>query len=273
MNEYYVDYLKGAGKSKQTIKNYVCHINLALNDIGKPDTEITFLDMVKWESGLSSYSTSTINIKVKAIKSYFAFLTQCKIIKDNPTIGLSVPKIVNKKKPDPSAEMIRALINIANSARDKAMLLLFASTGLRFEEAISITKSQYTQRKFDIIGKGNKVREIYINDEVKKLCDEYLKTRKDSSNLLFVSKNGKPVDNSNWCKKIKIYAKAANFSCWKEISPHWLRHAFATQASQMGVPVADIGFALGHSDYAKVTTRYIHTPQNKVRDIMNNITF
>ena len=167
--------------------------------------------------------------------------------------------------------MVRQLINAAYTPRDKAMLTVFATTGMRFAEATNVTIDQYKQRRFNIVGKGNKIREIYINDETKAACDKYLASRTDNSNLLFVSREGNKVDNANWCTTLKSCAKRAGLSCWKDISPHWLRHAFATAASQMGVPVADIGHALGHSDYAKVPSTYIHTPQNKTVDIMSNI--
>lgn len=271
MNKYYVDYMKGAGRSENTIKTYVTHVDLMLRTINKPETEIGFLDMVRWQSGLTNLSTSTIHTKVVAAKDYFDFLVNAHIIKENPAHGLVTAKVVNKKKPDPETGMIRDLINCARGLRDKAMITLFATTGLRFEEATSITIEQYNKRRFDIVGKGNKTREVYINDQTKAACDEYLASRKDNSNLLFVSGKGNHIDNSNWCKGIKACAKRAGFECWNQITPHWLRHAFATTASQMGVPVADIGYALGHSDYAKVTTRYIHTPQTKVVDIMSNI--
>lgn len=271
MNNLYVDYLRGAGRSENTIKSYTTNVALMLKEINKPETDITFLDMVKWQAGLEGKSTSTIHTKVVAAKDYFDFLVYAHVITENPATGLNTPKVVNKKKPDPENGMVRQLINCARGLRDKAMITVFATTGMRFNEATSITIEQYNQRRFEIVGKGNKRREVYINDEAKAACDAYLAQRKDNSNLLFVSGYGNHVDNANWCKSIKACAKRAGLDCWDKITPHWLRHAFATAASQMGVPVADIGFALGHSDYAKVTTRYIHTPQNKVVNIMTDI--
>lgn len=271
MNSYYVDYLKGARKSENTIKAYTNHVKLMLNAIGKPETEITFFDMVRWQSSLENKSTSTVHTKVVAAQDYFDFLVNAHVISENPAKGLVTAKVVNKKKPDPEDGMVRQLINCARGKRDKAMMIVFATTGMRFDEATSVTIEQYNQRRFTIIGKGNKAREIYINDEAKAACDEYLATRTDNSNLLFVSGRGNHVSNSNWCQGIKSCARRAGFECWKDITPHWLRHAFATAASQQGIPVADIGFALGHSDYAKVTSTYIHTPQTKVVDIMRDI--
>lgn len=271
MNEYYIDYMKGANRSVDTIKTYTTHVNLMLKEINKPEKDITFLDLVRWQAGLEGKSTSTIHTKVVAVNDYFNFLVYAHVINENPAKGLTTAKVVNKKKPDPEKGMVRNLINCARGKRDKAMLTVFATTGMRFAEATNVTIEQYNQRRFTIIGKGNKAREIYINDEAKQACDAYLAERNDNSNLLFVSHKGNKVDNSNWCKGLKADAKRAGLDCWNEISPHWLRHAFATAASQMGVPVADIGFALGHSDYAKVTTRYIHTPENKVVNIMADI--
>lgn len=271
MNQHYISYLKGAGRSDNTIRSYVTNVNLMLKDINKPETEITFLDLVDWQSKLQGKSTSTIHSKVVAVQNYFDFLVHANILTSNPAQGLITAKVVNKKKPDPEDGMVRKLIDCATNKRDKAMIMVFATTGMRFDEATSITLEQYNQRRFEIVGKGNKRREIYINDEAKAMCDEYLTDRNNNSNLLFATNTGHRVDNANWCRKIKSYARQAGLDCWQNITPHWLRHAFATAASQMGVPVADIGFALGHSDYAKVTSTYIHTPQNKVTNIMSNI--
>ena len=273
VNKYYIDYLRGAGKSENTIKTYVNNINMMLKSINKPETEITFFDLVNWQAGLCGKSTSTIHTKVVAVKDYFDFLVNAHVVNENPANGLATAKVVNKKKPDPEVGMVRQLINCARGKRDKAMITVMATTGMRFAEATSITKEQYYRRRFDIVGKGNKLREVYINDEAKKACDAYLAERKDDNELLFISHRGNKINNANWCKGLKSNAKRAGFECWNEISPHWLRHAFATTASQMGVPVADIGNALGHSDYAKVTTTYIHTPQNKVVNLMNDIKF
>ena len=273
MNQYYVEYLRGANRSENTIRSYTMNVKLMLEAIGKPETEITFIDLVHWQNGLKDKSTSTIHGKVVAVTNYFDFLVHAHIINENPAKGLVTAKVVNKKKPDPENGMVRSLISCAHGKRDKAMITVFATTGMRFDEATNVTLEQYNQRRFTIVGKGNKVREIYINDEAKAACDAYLAERTDDGNLLFVSRQGNHIDNANWCKGIKSCAKRAGIECWKDITPHWLRHAFATAASQMGVPVADIGFALGHSDYAKVTSRYIHTPQNKVVNIMNDIKF
>lgn len=272
MNKYYADYLKASNKSKETIRAYITHVNLMLKSINKSEEEINFFDMVEWQKSISNKSTSTIHTKVVAVQDYFDFLVNAHVIAENPAKNLVTPKVVNAKKPDPEKGMVRALINCARGKRDKAMITVFATTGMRFEEATSITIEQYKQRRFEIIGKGNKRREIYINDEAKAACDAYLAERNDNSDLLFVSGRGNHINNSNWCKGLKSCAQRAGLECWEKITPHWLRHAFATAASQMGVPVADIGYALGHSDYAKVTTRYIHTPQNKVMNIMANIT-
>ena len=165
MNKYYIDYLRGANKSENTIKSYVGNVQLMLKAINKLDTEITFLDMVAWQSGLHGLSTSTVHNKVIAAQDYFDFLVNAHIINENPAKGLNTPKVINAKKPDPEDGMVRSLINCARGKRDKAMITVFATTGMRFDEATSMLDPR-----------GKKEIRNLIND-----------LRKENKNMSFVS--------------------------------------------------------------------------------------
>ncbi len=278
MNKTYIDYLIANRKSENTVATYTRHIQAILNFINKPDNEITYTDLLTWQRSVSNLSSSTVALQINAIKSYFNYLENVGVIKDNPASKLTLPKVKNKVKPYCTTEMVSNIINNARSPRDKAVLSLVASTGLRMSEMATITMKQwedmkrYNARNITIVGKGDKERSIYINDMVMNAIDEYIAHKKRSEKYLFESNGGKVMDDSNLNKMIKKTAQRANIPFWNDMSCHTLRAAFATIASDKGVPVAVISSALGHASLT-TTTKYIKTCQEQINETMNNMIF
>lgn len=278
MNKTYIDYLIANRKSENTVATYTRHIQAILNFINKPDNEITYTDLLTWQRSVSNLSSSTVALQINAIKSYFNYLENVGVIKDNPASKLTLPKVKNKVKPYCTSEMVSNIINNARSPRDKAVLSLVASTGLRMSEMATITMKQwedmkrYNARNITIVGKGDKERSIYINDMVMNAIDEYIAHKKRSEKYLFESNGGKVMDDSNLNKMIKKTAQRANVPFWNDMSCHTLRAAFATIASDKGVPVAVISSALGHASLT-TTTKYIKTCQEQINETMNNMIF
>lgn len=278
MNKTYIDYLIANRKSENTVATYTRHIQAILNFINKPDNEITYTDLLTWQRSVSNLSSSTVALQINAIKSYFNYLENVGAIKNNPASKLTLPKVKNKVKPYCTTEMVSNIINNARSPRDKAVLSLVASTGLRMSEMATITMKQwedmkrYNARNITIVGKGDKERSIYINDMVMNAIDEYIAHKKRSEKYLFESNGGKVMDDSNLNKMIKKTAQRANIPFWNDMSCHTLRAAFATIASDKGVPVAVISSALGHASLT-TTTKYIKTCQEQINETMNNMIF
>lgn len=278
MNKTYIDYLIANRKSENTVATYTRHIQAILNFINKSDNEITYTDLLAWQRSVSNLSSSTVALQINAIKSYFKYLENVGVIKDNPASKLTLPKVKNKVKPYCTTEMVSNIINNARSPRDKAVLSLVASTGLRMSEMATITMKQwedmkrYNARNITIVGKGDKERSIYINDMVMNAIDEYIAHKKRSEKYLFESNGGKIMDDSNLNKMIKKTAQRANIPFWNDMSCHTLRAAFATIASDKGVPVAVISSALGHASLT-TTTKYIKTCQEQINNAMSNMVF
>lgn len=278
MNKTYIDYLIANRKSENTVATYTRHIQAILSFINKLDNEITYTDLLTWQRSVSNLSSSTVALQINAIKSYFNYLENVGVIKDNPASKLTLPKVKNKVKPYCTTEMVSNIINNARSPRDKAVLSLVASTGLRMSEMATITMKQwedmkrYNARNITIVGKGDKERSIYINDMVMNAIDEYIAHKKRSEKYLFESNGGKVMDDSNLNKMIKKTAQRANIPFWNDMSCHTLRAAFATIASDKGVPVAVISSALGHASLT-TTTKYIKTCQEQINETMNNMIF
>ena len=282
MNNNYTAYLQSKSSSPLTIANYTKYINMALDYIGKPESEITYMDLVNWKNTFTNLKPNSQNIRISAIKNYFAFLKKSKVIEENIADGLEKQKIRDcdvKQKPYIEAHYLRDMVNHARTIRDKAIILLFATTGLRVSELTNLTVEQYMNldgldgRELAIVGKGNKVRRVYINDEVKEMIDNYLNTRpKSNYNNLFLSYYGGPIHSNNLSQTLKNVAKKAGYPMWKDICNHALRSAFATTKAEQGTPLTTIQASMGHSKL-ETTLIYIKRNQNAINSAMKNMAF
>lgn len=282
MNQNYITYLESQRRSPLTIANYTKYINMALEYIRKPENEITYMDLVAWKNTFANLKPNSQNIRIAAVKNYFGFLKKAGVTTSNPAEELEKQKVRDcdvKQKPYIEAHYLRDMVNHARTLRDKAIILLFATTGLRVSELTSITLEQYKnmsgsdERELAIIGKGNKTRRVYINDETKKAIDCYLTTRPRSEyNNLFLSFQGGPIHSNNLSQTLKNVAKNAGYPQWQDICNHALRAAFATTKAEQGVPLTTIQSAMGHAKL-DTTLIYIKRNQNVINDAMANMAF
>lgn len=282
MNQNYITYLESQRRSPLTIANYTKYINMALDYIRKPENEITYMDLVAWKNTFANLKPNSQNIRIAAVKNYFGFLKKAGVTTSNPAEELEKQKVRDcdvKQKPYIEAHYLRDMVNHARTLRDKAIILLFATTGLRVSELTGITLEQYKNmsgnngRELAIVGKGNKTRRVYINDETKKAIDCYLTTRPRSEyNNLFLSFQGGPIHSNNLSQTLKNVAKNAGYPQWQDICNHALRAAFATTKAEQGVPLTTIQSAMGHAKL-DTTLIYIKRNQNVINDAMANMAF
>ena len=253
MNDMYVTYLQSKSYSEgNTIKNYIKYVNDALEFIGI------------------------------AIRSYFNFLEKAGYIKENPAKNLSPLRVREcdvKQKPYIEAHYLRDMVNAAKNSRDKAIVLLFASTGLRVSELVNIRLEDYynlsgeNNRELTIVGKGNKIRKVYINDETKLAIDMYLidRPRTEATNL-FLSFQGGPIHRNNLGLTLKNLAKRVGYPQWQDICNHALRSAFATTKAEQGVPLTTIQGAMGHARL-ETTLLYIKRNQASINKAFKDMAF
>ncbi len=154
--------------------------------------------------------------------------------------------------------------------RDKAILELLFSTGLRLSELSSLDRDiDLSKDELSVRGKGEKIRVVFISDSAKEAIQEYLKSRKDLDEPLFVqySRNG---SNSNRLtprsieRIVKYYALAAGIS--KKVTPHVIRHSFATDLLSNGADIRSVQMMLGHANIA-TTQIYTHITDRQLKDI------
>ena len=214
------------------------------------------------------YAPTTAARKVAATKSFFNFLLAEGIIKNNPTENISSPR-VGKPLPDAiSISQVRQLLDqpakmtTPEARRDGAMLELLYASGMRVSELVSLnlgdvdTEGGYVR----CFGKGNKERLIPIHPQAVQAIKEYIaKTRpqllqSDTELALFLNRRGDRLTRQGLWQKLKDYAKSAGLG--KVVTPHTLRHSFATHMLSGGADLRSVQELLGH---ANISTTQIYT--------------
>ena len=157
----------GTLRSENTKKSYGKDLRYMLSYIGKDESEITLVDLLDWVNHMkeNNNSTATIARRVGSAKRYFEFLSDMDLIETNPAKKLKAPRIVNKVEPPLTSEDVNNIIASATNPRDKAIVAMLASTGMRISELINITLNDFEGNDIHIVGKGSKRRVVHINDK------------------------------------------------------------------------------------------------------------
>ena len=183
-------------------------------------------------------------------------------------LNASLSKGENKNDPTPQ-DIIRGL-------RDRAILELFFSTGLRLAELCSLNRDlDLTKDEFSIRGKGEKVRVVFLSDDAKNAIKEYLNKRKDMDEPMFVQysnniKSGESKEDDRRLtprsieRMVKHYAIKAGIS--RKVTPHILRHSFATDLLENGADIRSVQVMLGHANI-QTTQIYTHVTDKQLKDI------
>lgn len=215
--------------------------------------------------------------RVSALKSFFSFLQANSIITHNPFAAIDLPRIGSQlPKALALSEVVRLLTPPATITpqiqRNYTMLHLLYSTGMRVSELVSIPLAACNLSScfVRVIGKGNKERLIPFGTPAQEIIEQYLKTARPlilkgrRSNSLFVSNRGSAMSRLRFWQIIKEAARAAGIS--KSISPHMLRHSFATHLLTHGADLRSVQLMLGHSDIA-TTQIYTHIDQDRLKEL------
>ena len=218
--------------------------------------------------GLAPKSIARI---ISSIRSYHNFLSSEQIIKENPALNLDTPKIPRKLPVVLSEKEISSIIKAVDDAyqfakRDKAIIEMLYSCGIRVSELCDLETSNLfiDDDLIRVMGKGSKERLLPIGGRAKRLLDDYLihsrhkLIKKTSSSSVFVSRNGRPLTRAMINNILKKWALKSGII--KPVSPHTLRHSFATHLLEGGADLRFVQALLGHSD---ITTTQIYTHLDK----------
>jgi len=231
-----------------------------------------------YEQRKSSLSSTTTARYMTTLKKFFAFLEENKFIEKNPTAMIGKVKLARKLPSVLSFAEIEKILNAPNiedsgGLRDKAILELFYSSGLRVSELINlkINDLYFEEEVVRVFGKGSKERIVPIGSSAIYWLREYLtKTRplfekKDkSSGIIFLNKRGTKLSRMSIWKIVDRYGKEAGLQ--KEIHPHLFRHSFATHLLEGGADLRAVQEMLGHSDIS-TTQIYTHVDRQYIKQI------
>ena len=208
-----------------------------------------------------NHASSSLSRYLISLKVFFRYLKKEKIISSDPTIHLENPKLWQLIPEVLSLEETEKLLNMPDpscflGARDHAILSVLYASGLRVSELCGLNLIDVSEDHVRVKGKGNKERIVPIAQVALSRIDHYLKEfRKDKEEALFITQRGKRIDRIAVWERIKWYAKKAGIE--KNISPHTLRHSFATHLLENGADLRVIQEMLGHANIA-TTDKYTH---------------
>lgn len=231
------------------------------------------------ELSKKNYSNKTISRKLSALRSFFKYLVKENYIEQNPMVLISNPKEI-KKLPRylNYGEMEKVLsipdVNTVLGLRNACILELMYSTGIRVSELVSININDidFYNNRIKILGKGNKERYVLFGDKCKALLKRYLddsrvSLNKKKKNCLFLNKFGDVITTRSIENIVNHVVKEASLKF--SISPHVLRHTFATHLLDNGADLNSVKELLGHENL-NTTAIYTHVSNERLRNVYLN---
>lgn len=219
---------------------------------------------------------STVSRNLASIRSFYQFLVRIKKVKHDPTENIQSPKIEKRVPSVLTSQEVELLLEQPKDVdikgtRDKAMLEFAYATGMRVTEIISLNVEDVNvEEAFVVCRNGSKQRNIPLGSLSLKALKEYIEDarpiliRDENEKALFVNVNGKRLTRQGFWKIIKYYKEQAHIT--KDITPHVLRHSFATHLLQNGADLKAIQTMLGHSDISS-TQVYMQFQDPGLKDI------
>jgi integrase/recombinase XerD len=246
--------------------------NKPLTDVGELD--ITLFFQFRQQQGTVARSAARI---LSTLRRFYGYLLRENQISQNPTQLLDAPKLGRSLPESLSEEEVEALLYAPNTSqtlgfRDRTMLELLYATGLRVSELVELRFQQVNFRQgcLRLSGKGDKERLVPFGEDAQDWLDQFVSgARKDilgvrQSDYLFITARGSHMTRQAFWHIIKRYAKAAGIA--KELSPHTIRHAFATHLLNHGADLRVVQLLLGHSDLS-TTQIYTHIAQQRLKEL------
>ena len=273
----YINYLKIERQlSPNTIDSYKRDLEDFYKFTNKSYKFVTKDDAIKYLEYLNKkINPRSINRHIVSIKNYFKFLEKNNSINYNPLeeiTGLKTPKKLPRiLSEDDVNNLLDIALNDAYSYRNKAMLELMYSSGLRVSELLNleVNNIDFNMNLVRVFGKGSKERIVPIDDIATKYLDEYINIyrntllRTKESDILFLNSRGDKLSRQGFFKILKQIAKEKGIK--KELSPHTLRHSFATHLLNHGADLRSIQTMLGHENI-ETTQIYTHVSDNFIKE-------
>ena len=267
------------GLSKNTIKAYEVDIERFIHWL-KQDKKSDYLNAKEVE--INAYisnlfklrlKSSSINRNISSIKAFYLFLMKKNILKVSPIAEVVTPKQEKYLPISMSESEVEILLKSPNTKikiekRDKAMIEMLYATGMRISELVNlkITNVDMQRCVVKVLGKGSKERLIPFGETALEALNDYMKDRQSlASKEIFLSNRGTKMSRQAFWSRIKVYLGREGLK--DSISPHTLRHAFATHLLNRGADLRSVQLLLGHSDLS-TTQIYTHIAKKRLGEIL-----
>ena len=234
-------------------------------------------DILTYLSSSDNASARTVARRLSSLRRLYEYLLRENKIKQNPVSNVDAPRLGRTLPKSLTEDEVENLLNAPDTApatgvRDKAMLELLYATGLRVTELVSLTIQQVNLRQgvVRVTGKGNKERLVPMGEEANAWIERYLSSARSEilgnaiTDAMFPSNRGKAMTRQTFWHMVKRYAVVAEIK--KTLSPHVLRHAFATHLINHGADLRVVQMLLGHSDIS-TTQIYTHVARERLKDL------
>ena len=283
------------GKSYNTIKSYkkdIMQFIDYLNEYEEIDEfenveTITFRSFIAYLNSANKkddderkvVSKRSINRKISALRTFFKYLQEKKIVKTNKVNYITMPKFEKELPNILGREDINKLRDAVNTSkitgiRDRLIIELLYSSGIRASELIDLNEYMINieERELRVIGKGNKERITFFSENSKKWLEKYIEEKKKkysnyTKDVVFANSKGEKLTTRSLRRLIADYAKKAGLQ--KEVTPHVFRHTFATELLNNGVDIRYLQELLGHSSIS-TTQVYTHVSKALLKDVYMN---
>ncbi|HLR15030.1 MAG TPA: site-specific tyrosine recombinase XerD [Bacillota bacterium] len=262
---------------KRDLLQYAEHIEKEsdMNDWNDVDRSHIMSFLVHLQTG--GKSASTIARTISSIRSFHQFLVREQIVQQDASLHIETPKKERKLPDTLSMEEVDRLLDIKGNEpldyRNRAMIELLYATGLRVTELIDLQISDVhiTMGFIRCIGKGNKERIVPLGDIATEAVEQYMQKYrrvlmkyKNTHQYVFVNHHGRPLSRQGFWKVLRKIATEAGFE--KQISPHTLRHSFASHLLENGADLRAVQEMLGHSDIS-TTQIYTHVTNKRLKEM------
>lgn len=279
----YLEYLEAErGLSQNTIDAYrrdltsfgeFLYCQESIDDVNK--IKRTHINYFIKELHDKNYVPTSVTRKIAAIRGFFRWLCAYEIITQDPSLGVELPKLTKKLPKVMSIQEIESILKNNLSELEMTILELLYGAGLRVSELsnLELNNIELNSRYVRCMGKGAKERIIPIGENAKKAISKYLshreiiiKKHKLDTKQLLLKDNGKKVTRQD----IYVFIKKQGEILKKQISPHTLRHSFATHMLENGADLRVVQELLGHSDVS-TTQLYTHVSKKRLKEVYFSI--
>ena len=257
---------------RRDLSSFSKALNKSLADVNHIDVQSHLAD--RFYKKLSSRSTARF---LSCLRGFYQYLVRENKIKENPTQSIDNPSLGRPLPKTLTEEDVERLLNapdldIAIGLRDKAMLEVIYACGLRVTELVELKMSEINLRQgvVRVFGKGGKERLVPLDDKAMNYLDRYFRDSRaeilnqKSSDIVFPSTRGQVMTRQTFWHRVKHWSTVAGIT--KPLSPHTLRHAFATHLLNHGADLRVVQLLLGHSDLS-TTQIYTHVAQARLQEI------